>query len=180
MAKLKYVVALSFAAFFFCVALLLIGLMAYQFVVGIFGGEEIVMLLLATISKAVVALATFELGLGISREYPAHEREENVYSNVRRTTTRFFGVVSIALVLEALIMVIKYSQLELAGNLHYPVAIIAGASLLMVSLGIFLHLTRPESAQGTDLGRGHGDSARDPGLGMPHEGVSRRTHSPAH
>ncbi|HEM47439.1 MAG TPA: hypothetical protein ENO23_10400 [Alphaproteobacteria bacterium] len=160
--------------------MLLIGLMGYQFIAGILGGEEIVMLLLATISKAVVALATFELGLGIGREYPAHEREGNGCSNVRRTTTRFFGVVSIALVLEALIMVIKYSQLELAGNLHYPVAIIAGASLLMVSRGIFVHLTRPESIQGTDLGRGHCESPEDSGRGMLHGGRSRRTRSSAH
>jgi hypothetical protein len=119
--------------------------MSYQFAAGILGGGEIVGTLLATISKAVVALATFELGVGISKEYPAERYErsdEDVFANVRRTTTRFFGVVSIALVLEALIMVIKYSQLELAGNLYYPVAIICSASVLMISLGVFLHLTR--------------------------------------
>lgn len=38
-------------------------------------------------------------------------------------------------------MVIKYSQMELAGNLFYPVAIIASASLLLLSLGGFLKLT---------------------------------------
>jgi len=37
--------------------------------------------------------------------------------------------------------VIKYSQLDLAGNLGYPVAIIASASLLLLSLGGFLRLT---------------------------------------
>jgi len=40
-----------------------------------------------------------------------------------------------------LTMVIKYSQMELAGNLSYPVAIIASASLLLLSLGGFLKLT---------------------------------------
>jgi hypothetical protein len=39
-------------------------------------------------------------------------------------------------------MVIKYSQLELAGNLYYPVAIITSTALLLASLGVFLHLTR--------------------------------------
>jgi hypothetical protein len=39
-------------------------------------------------------------------------------------------------------MVIKYSQLDLAGNLYYPVAIISSTALLLSSLGIFLHLTK--------------------------------------
>lgn len=50
-------------------------------------------------------------------------------------------MVCVALVLEGLIMVIKYSQLDLAGNLYYPVAIIASASILLLSLGGFLKLT---------------------------------------
>lgn len=146
--NLKVFMARSFAGFFFSVSLVLIGLMGYQFVAGLVAGADIVTTLLGTINKAVIALATFELGIGISKEYPAAEAEENVYSNVRRTTARFFGVVSISLVLEALMLVIKYSQLELAGNLYYPVAIILGASVLMVSLGVFLNLTREDSRNG--------------------------------
>ena len=38
-------------------------------------------------------------------------------------------------------MVIKYSQLELAGNLYYPVAIIASTALLLTALGLFIYLT---------------------------------------
>ena len=41
-----------------------------------------------------------------------------------------------------MIMIIKYSQLELAGNLYYPVGILLGGSALLVALGIFLKLTR--------------------------------------
>lgn len=159
MPRIKFLIAMGFSGFFFGVAIVLIGLMAYQFIAGIAAGSELVGTLLATISKAVVALATFELGVGISKEYPAerHERgDEDVYVNVRRTTTRFFGVVSIALVLEALIMVIKYSQLELAGNLYYPVAIICGASVLMMSLGVFLYLTRGETRRTEVLEQSYG------------------------
>ncbi|MEJ6077071.1 hypothetical protein MT391_00770 [Vibrio sp. 1-Bac 57] len=46
-----------------------------------------------------------------------------------------------ALSLEGLIMVIKYSQLDLAGNLYYPVAIITSTALLLSSLALFLYLT---------------------------------------
>jgi len=40
-----------------------------------------------------------------------------------------------------LLMVIKYSQLDLAGNLYYPVAIISSAALLLIVLGVFLRLS---------------------------------------
>lgn len=74
--------------------------------------------------------------------YTVEEAHGDVYFVVRRTITRFVGVVSIALTLEALIMVIKYNQLELAGNLGYPVAVIAAAGMLLLALGGFLALTR--------------------------------------
>ncbi len=145
MRRIKVIFAWGFSGFFFAVSLMLLGLTGHQLFVGLTSGAETLSLVLATISKVVVALATFELGMGISKEYADADQAEDIYSNVRRTTTRFAGVVSIALMLEALILVIKYSQLELAGNLYYPVAIIAGASFLMISLGLFLLFTRQES-----------------------------------
>jgi len=134
-----------FAGMFFSIAGVLVALTGYQFVVGIASGTEIASALLQTVSTAVVALATFELAIGITREYRSDAADGNIFANVRRTATRFISVVCIALILEALIMVIKYSQLELAGNLHYPVAIIGGASVLLMALGVFLMLTRPDS-----------------------------------
>jgi hypothetical protein len=41
-------------------------------------------------------------------------------------------------------MIIKYSQLDMAGNLYYPVGIMAGASVLLMGMGVFLHLTRAD------------------------------------
>ena len=43
-------------------------------------------------------------------------------------------------------MVIKYSQLDMAGNLYYPVAIIVSASTLLMALGVFLRMA-PRQAQ---------------------------------
>ncbi|WP_432741114.1 hypothetical protein ABXJ76_13195 [Methylobacter sp. G7] len=94
------------------------------------------------VNTFVIALAMFELGAGISKEYSSSDDEENIYSNIRRIITRFVGTACIALVLEALIMIIKYSQLELAGNLYYPVGILFGSSFLLVALGAFLWLTK--------------------------------------
>ena len=97
-----------------------------------------------SINTTIISLAIFELGIGISKEYAVAEDEENIFQVIRRTITRFVGTVCIALVLESLIMIIKYSQLDLAGNLYYPVAILTGTSVLLLSLGVFLHFTRNE------------------------------------
>jgi hypothetical protein len=60
---------------------------------------------------------------------------------LQRTLPRFVSIVCIGLSLEGLLMVIKYSQLELAGNLYYPVAIITSAAFLLAALGVFLRLS---------------------------------------
>lgn len=67
--------------------------------------------------------------------------DEDPVTGLRRTIPRFIGTVCVALSLEGLIMVIKYSQLDLAGNLYYPVAIIVSTALLLSSLGLFIFLT---------------------------------------
>lgn len=98
--------------------------------------------IISSINTFIIALAMFELGIGISKEYLVEEKQSSFYATIRRTITRFVGTVCIALVLEALIMIIKYSQLELAGNLWYPVGILIGGSILLIALGLFLYLTQ--------------------------------------
>ena len=95
------------------------------------------------INTGIIALAVFELALVINKEYSGLEDEdEGAVASLRRTMPRFIGTVCVALSLEGLIMVIKYSQLDMAGNLYYPVAIISSTALLLTSLGLFLHFTR--------------------------------------
>lgn len=139
---IKYIMAKTFHYLFLLLSISLIGLAVYEFAQSFSTGESLANGLIKTINIAVVSLAIFELGVGIGKEYDSEVDEQgDIYSSVRRSITRFVAVVCTALVLEGLIMVIKYSQLELAGNLLYPVAIIASASLLLLSLGGFLKLT---------------------------------------
>jgi hypothetical protein len=140
--SIKYIMAKIFYYLFLLLSVSLACLAMYEFVQSFTTGESLANGFIKTINIAVVSLAIFELGVGIGKEYISEEEEHgDIYSSVRRSVTRFVAVVCIALVLEGLIMVIKYSQLELAGNLSYPVAIIASASLLLLSLGGFLKLT---------------------------------------
>ncbi len=139
---IKYFMAKTFYYLFLLLSILLVGLAVYEFALSFSTGESLANGLIKTINIAVVSLAIFELGVGIGKEYDSeNDGQDNIYSSVRRSITRFVAVVCTALVLEGLIMVIKYSQMELAGNLFYPVAIIASASLLLLSLGGFLKLT---------------------------------------
>ncbi|MDE2616306.1 MAG: hypothetical protein KGL73_04690 [Burkholderiales bacterium] len=102
-------------------------------------GEDITQIVIKIVNAGVIAMAVFELAMVISKEY-GEEEGHDVIVMLRRTLPRFIGTVCVALSLEGLIMVIKYSQLELAGNLHYPVAIIVSAALLLTALGAFLRL----------------------------------------
>ena len=139
---IKYIMAKTFYYLFLSLSISLVGLAIYEFALSFSTGESLANGFIKTINIAVVSLAIFELGVGIEKEYASeNDEQDNIYSSVRRSITRFVAVVCTALVLEGLIMVIKYSQLELAGNLSYPVAIIASASLLLLSLGGFLKLT---------------------------------------
>ncbi len=133
-----------FSVIFLVLSLLLLVLACFQFYLGMAAQKELINIFVQSINTTIISLAIFELGIGISKEYAAAEDEENIFQVIRRTITRFVGTVCIALVLESLIMIIKYSQLDLAGNLYYPVAILTGTSVLLLSLGVFLHFTRDE------------------------------------
>ncbi|MDA3945217.1 MAG: hypothetical protein PF439_00860 [Helicobacteraceae bacterium] len=103
----------------------------------ILNGEEITSIIIQMVNTSIIAIAVFELAIVINKEY-GNDNEHDVVDMLRRTLPRFIGTVCVALSLEGLIMVIKYSQLDLAGNLYYPVAIISSAAFLLIALGVFL------------------------------------------
>lgn len=120
------------------------------------GGEDITQVIVKMVNATVIAMAVYEVALVIGKEYGA-EADQDVIVMLRRTLPRFVGTVCVALSLEGLMMVIKYSQLDMAGNLYYPVAIIVSASMLLMALGVFLRLAprqvqeAGEDAQGVPL-----------------------------
>lgn len=148
--RLKFLMGRLLALTFLSLSLLLVGLAVFQFAEGINEGNEVITILIKSINTSIIALAIFELGLSIGKEYGSYSTEADyTYMVVRRTITRFVGTVCIALVLEGLIMIIKYSQLDLAGNLYYPVGILIGSSVLLAGTGIFLQLTRADCERPT-------------------------------
>lgn len=118
MTEFKQLLALLFSTLFHVLTILLIFLASYKFAQFAFNPQgDFTSTIIESINTYVISLAMFELGAGMTNEYKSPDDDENSYLNVRRMITRFAGTVCIALVLEALIMIIKYNQLELAGYL---------------------------------------------------------------
>ena len=134
--------ATVFSIMFFALAVSLVILAIEALTDGLFTDHHLVEGLLKAINMAIISLAMFELGLVVNKEYADKADKGDVVVVLRRTVPRFVSIVCIALALEGLLMVIKYSQLELAGNLYYPVAIITSAAFLLIALGVFLHFSR--------------------------------------
>jgi hypothetical protein len=167
---MKTLMGRMFSVTFMAASIFLVCFSIFQFTTGLQAGKDLINVFVQSINTSIISLAIFELGIGIGAEYANHQEENSTFKIVRRTIMRFVGTVCIALVLESLIMIIKYSQLELAGNLDYPVAILVGVSLLLAGLGIFLHMTRSdvESADGAEDKPGRFRLTRAAESGMGH------------
>ena len=132
---------------FFGLAVVMVLSLLLHIVEGILNKSNITEVFLSSINTGIIALAVFELALIINKEYsgPIEDDKKDAVTSLRETLPRFIGTVCVALSLEGLIMVIKYSQLDLAGNLYYPVAIIVSTALLLSALGLFVYLTDKRS-----------------------------------
>jgi hypothetical protein len=130
---------LGFAVFYMLSAV-------YEFVLPILEEGNVTKGLVKGLHTGVVALAVYELSEIVAQEYNhAGRQQPHVVQRVRRGVARFGSVVFVALVVEALILVIKYSQQDMVGFLYYPAAVIASAALLLVALGVFTRLTADQS-----------------------------------
>jgi hypothetical protein len=140
---IRTIFAKSFTVIFLGLAAAIMFSLLNTIVQGILNGSEAMDIFVSSINTGIIGLAVFELAIVINKEYSGREdAAEDAVASLRRTIPRFIGTVCIALSLEGLIMVIKYSQADMAGNLYYPVAIITSTAMLLAALGLFLHLTR--------------------------------------
>jgi FtsH-binding integral membrane protein len=132
---------------FFGLAVVIVFSLLFNVVEGLLSKENVTQVFLGSINTGIIALAVFELAFIINKEYSGsiENDDKDAISSLRETLPRFIGTVCVALSLEGLIMVIKYSQLDLAGNLYYPVAIIMSTAFLLTALGLFIYLTDKRS-----------------------------------
>ena len=130
-----------FSLLFFAFAVCLAVSALVQFAQPIIQDGDFVQGLVKGLHTGVVALAVYELAQIVHQEYDRDNQPQDIMERIRRGVARFGSVVFVALVLESLIMVIKYSQQDLAGFLYYPATIIAGAAILLIALGVFVRFT---------------------------------------
>jgi len=131
----------AFAMLFLAMSISFAVMAFVDFVSPLFNGGNFVDGLVEGLHTGVVALAVYELSQIVHQEYDQEGKPQNVMARIRRGVARFGSVVIVALVLESLIMVIKYSQKDLAGFLFYPSALIVSAATLLSALGLFARLT---------------------------------------
>lgn len=143
--------ARAFSLLFFGLAFSVISATAVDLVQELGSGQGLMQDLIKAVNGSIIALALYELAMVIRSEYSGHSEAHDVITMLRRTLPRFIGTTCVAMSLEGLIMIIKYSQLDLAGNLYYPVAIIVGTALLLAALGVFLRMAPRSDAWETEL-----------------------------
>ena len=136
-----FVVGLLFAA---C-GLALIVFAAMQLWGGIAPGDMATSARLDTVLESLavmtVALAALELGQTIIEEEVQREMQMSAPTRVRRFLSRFMVVLVVALTIEALVLVFRYSH-EAPENMAYAATVAFAAAALMVAWGAFIRLNR--------------------------------------
>ena len=93
------------------------------------------------LALVTVALAAIELAETILEEEVLREAQMSAPTRVRRFLSRFMVVLVVALVIEALVLVFKFSH-SAPENLPYAAMIAFGAASLIVAWGVFIRLNR--------------------------------------
>lgn len=145
--SMRSIFAGAFSFIFFVLSGVIAVAMLVMFIEKFFMGDDFMEIILKTVNTGIIALAVFELAMVINQEYRIDKEEHNVINGIRRSLPRFIGTVCVALALEGLIMVIKYSQLDMVDKLYYPVAVIMSTAFLLAALGIFLKLSPEPKAR---------------------------------
>ena len=137
-----FVISLLFIAS----ALGLIGFAGAQLWEGVQPGGDLtanirLLAVLQSIAVLTVAVAALELGQTILEEEVQREAHMSAPTRVRRFLSRFMVVLVVALSIETLVIVFKFSQ-EAPEQLPYAASIGAAAALLLVAWGVFIWLNR--------------------------------------
>ena len=96
---------------------------------------------LQSIAVLTVAVAALELGQTILEEEVQREAHMSAPTRVRRFLSRFMVVLVVALSIETLVIVFKYSQ-EAPEHLPYAASIGFAAAALLVAWGVFIWINR--------------------------------------
>jgi hypothetical protein len=103
-------------------------------------GEPLKRAMLDGIGLVVVSLAVFDVAKYLMEEEVLRDRELRSPTEARKTLTKFFVIIIIAVTLEALVFVLGAASQDLS-LLIYPALLLGTASLMLVSLAVYLRLS---------------------------------------
>jgi hypothetical protein len=95
--------------------------------------------LLTAVGYTVIAVAVFDVAKYILEEEVIRERELRQVGEVRRSLTRFTSTILIAVFLEAIVLIFKVAEEDVALTIYPAVLLFAGVAML-VALGGFQRL----------------------------------------
>ena len=88
----------------------------------------------------MISLAVFDVAKYFIEEEVIRGREMRLTSEARRSLTKFISTISIAVFIEALVMVFRVSK-EDVEKMLYPTALLLTAILIVVGLGLYQRLS---------------------------------------
>ena len=127
----------------------LIGFSVLQLWAGLSPGEATTPARLDTVLESLalmtVALAALELAQTIIEEEVQRDVHMSAPTRVRRFLSRFMVVLVVALTIESLVLVFRYSH-EQPENMVYAVMVGISAAALMIAWGVFIRLNTSAEA----------------------------------
>jgi hypothetical protein len=96
---------------------------------------------LESLAVVTFALAALELGQTIIEEEVQREVHMSAPTRVRRFLSRFMVVLVVALTIESLVLVFRYSH-EAPEHMAYAAIVAFSAAALMIAWGVFIRLNR--------------------------------------
>jgi ABC-type antimicrobial peptide transport system permease subunit len=96
--------------------------------------------LLSAIGYVVISIAVFDVAKYFIEEEVIRGREMRLTSEARRSLTKFISTISIAVFIEALVMVFRVSKDDIE-RLLYPTALLLTAITIVVGLGLYQRMS---------------------------------------
>jgi ABC-type antimicrobial peptide transport system permease subunit len=96
--------------------------------------------LLSAIGYVVISIAVFDVAKYFIEEEVIRGREMRLTSEARRSLTKFISTISIAVFIEALVMVFRVSKDDIE-RLLYPTALLLTAIAIVVGLGLYQRMS---------------------------------------
>lgn len=112
----------------------------WEVYVAIQTGGHIIENMLNAIGLIVIAMAGFDVSKYLMEEEVLRDRELRSVREARQTLTKFMVIITIAVSLEALVFIFRAGSKNFA-DLLYPTLLIGTSALLVISLGVYQHLS---------------------------------------